>query len=406
MINFKGNILVNINYNEVSIDNYFSDEDNYKYAGYIVSKTTEEGYRYGYIDVNGKEILKNEFNEVSRITDMKSDDIYLLAAKDGRYGIYKNSDIIVDNEYQSIRYEKNTNVLVVEKSKKFGVLSLDGQVLIPIQYSQIDITGKYIYAKNNEEVEVFDNKGNKKDINENIFILPTENENYQIKIDSSNENKYSIVDKNEQPISSGEYSYLEYLYDDYFIASSFTGKLGVIDANDVQKIDIKYSSIEEIQGSKMLKTTLAENNSIQIFSSNFEEIANMENANIYDKKEYIKLYNENTTINIDKNEEKQVQNIDIFTGNTLFAKSKDGKWGFVDKESKIVVDFIYDKVTDFNIYGFAGIKKDGMWGVIDKNGTIVLEPTYTFDNKLEPDFISRFYRVEYGYGESYYSDAK
>ncbi len=49
----------------------------------------------------------------------------------------------------------------------------------------------------------------------------------------------------------------------------------------------------------------------------------------------------------------------IFTSNTLFASKKDGKYGFVDKNGKTVVDYIYDDVTSQNSYGYAGIKKDG-----------------------------------------------
>ena len=81
----------------------------------------------------------------------------------------------------------------------------------------------------------------------------------------------------------------------------------------------------------------------------------------------------------------------IFTSNTLFASKKDGKYGFVDKNGKTVVDYIYDDVTSQNSYGYAGIKKDGKWGAIDKDGKVVKEPTYNLDDYLKIDFIGGWY---------------
>ena len=82
VINIKGNILIPIQYETVEVDNYYTEDDKYEEEGYIVSIRTDDGYRYGYIDVNGKEILKNEYNDLSRITDIKDDNnIYLIASK-------------------------------------------------------------------------------------------------------------------------------------------------------------------------------------------------------------------------------------------------------------------------------------------------------------------------------------
>ena len=42
VINIRGNKLVNIEYDQVEVDGYYTDENEYKYSGYIVSNTTEE----------------------------------------------------------------------------------------------------------------------------------------------------------------------------------------------------------------------------------------------------------------------------------------------------------------------------------------------------------------------------
>ena len=62
-------------------------------------------------------------------------------------------------------------------------------------------------------------------------------------------------------------------------------------------------------------------------------------------------------------------------------------------------------VTDFNKYGFAGVKLNGKWGVIEQaNNQIIQEPTYELDWE-QPSFIGKYYRINDWYGEARYSDA-
>ena len=120
-----------------------------------------------------------------------------------------------------------------------------------------------------------------------------------------------------------------------------------------------------------------------------------------EENDYIKVYNETDTVYLSK-EEKLVENTEVYKQNKLFAKKQNGKWGFVDENGNVKVNAIYDKVTDFNSFGYAGIKQNGKWGAIDQNGNIVVEPTY--DLKSEPDFLGKYYKVVFGYGECYFTN--
>ena len=51
----------------------------------------------------------------------------------------------------------------------------------------------------------------------------------------------------------------------------------------------------------------------------------------------------------------------------LASVLSDGKWGFIDYCGNIVIPFEYDEVFNFS-EGFAWVKKDGKWGVVDKFG--------------------------------------
>ena len=92
----------------------------------------------------------------------------------------------------------------------------------------------------------------------------------------------------------------------------------------------------------------------------------------------------------------------MFNENKIFAKKQNNKWGFVDAKGNSVVDYKYEKVTEINKYGFAGIKEKGKWGVIDSEGKILVEPKYEIKSN-EPIFIGEYYQVIYGDGEIYYT---
>lgn len=404
VINIKGNNLVDIEYETITVDGYFTNENQYKNAGYIVSIKTEEGYRYGYIKNDGKEIAKPQYNELSRITGIKDDEnIYLLGSKNGQYGISKNGEDIIQNAYQSIRYDEVNNVFVIEKSKKYGIANIEGKEIVPLNYSQIDITGMYIYAQNDQGITVYDSQGTQVNMNANIAILNTSNENYKIKIDNENGSKYSIIDKEGKELTKETYNYIEYLYDNYFIASKDTGKLGVIDEKGNIKVELKYSSLQEIQGTKLLQATISEEKKTEVYSSTMEVVASMQDAVIENNEEYIKVYNGSETILLSK-EGNVLENTQVYSNNKLFAQKKDDKWGFVDKSSNVIVDYKYEAVTEFNQYGFAAVKLNGKWGAINEQGQEVVEPKYDLANEIEPFFIGKYYRVTYGYGEFYFTD--
>ena len=101
----------------------------------------------------------------------------------------------------------------------------------------------------------------------------------------------------------------------------------------------------------------------------------------------IKIVEETKYIN---KQGKELKNTEAFPNNSIFAtKNEQGKWGFVDKTGNTVVDYQYEKVTEVNEYGFAGIKKDGKWGVINSKGEVILEPTYE-SNVENPTFIGEY----------------
>ncbi len=404
IINIKGKRLIDNKYDEIKVDGYYIENEGYRYSGYIVSIKTEEGYRYGYINNKGKDIIKTEYNQLNRVTSIDdSNNVYLIVAKNGQVGVMKNKDIIIPNEYQSIVYDSNNKVFEVEKSKKFGIYNMEGKQIVPVEYDQIDITGIYLYAQNAQGTIVYNSNGTEANINSNVAILNTDNEKYKIRINNENGTKYGIINQEGKKLVEERYNYISYLYDKYFIVSKENGKLGVIDDKDNVKIEIKYDSLQRIQDTDLIQASITKENEMHVFSNEMTEICNLKNGIIEKEKDFIKVYNSSETKYISL-EGKEIKNTEVYPENKIFAKSQNNKWGFVDKNGKVIVDFKYEKATELNEYGFAAVKKDSKWGAINEEGKETSEPKFEVDNTVEPSFIGQYYKVVYGYGEFYYTD--
>ena len=232
-------------------------------------------------------------------------------------------------------------------------------------------------------------------------VQKTRNDHYYITIDK--EERYGIINDQKQVLLQNVYLYLEYLYKDYFIASNDKGYLGIIDISGQTLVDFHYEVIQKVGNSDVIEAKILKEGITKLFSNNLEQIYTKENVTVYSYNDYIEVISKEETkyFDFEGNERLPQQ---VCKGN-LYAKKENGKWGLVDGKGNVIVDFIYDRTTSQNEYGFAGINKDDKWGVVDEKGNILIEPTYKIENgSKEPEFIGVYYKVYYGYGESYYTN--
>ena len=399
VININGAEMVEIKYDSVSADNYYDSQTKSKNAGFIISEKTEEGYRYGYIDYKGKRILKPEFTKIERVNEIQGDDIYFIAYKNGQAGLMRNNKCLTNYEFESIEYNLSNNLFIAQRNSKKGVMNTNGDIMVNTEYDELSFGGEYINAIKNDELTILDVNGNEIQNSDIVSLTKTKDSNYYIAIDQ--DNLYTVLDQNKNNLLNNNYDYIEYLGNSHFIVSK-DRKSGIIDSNDNVLLDIKYSSVISLHEADLIQAYNVENDETILFNKNFEEISRMIASEVEVKDSYVLMYSDNDFKYYDFNAN-ELTGKDIYENNNIFAYKQDGKWGFVDKSGKIVVDCIYDMVTEVNEYGYAGIEQDGKWGSIDSTGQIVQEPVYELDD-IQPIFIGKFYKIESWTGESCYSD--
>lgn len=399
LIDINGKEVVPAEYNSILADGYYDQDTKYENAGYIVNIKTEEGYRYGYINSKGKQILDTMYTNIKRITEIKtSETVYLTTYKNGKAGVIKNGQTILENEYENIEYDSTTQLIALQKNAKQGVYDLSGNMVLPIQYEEITFAGKYINANKDTKLLVFDAAGILQNDDSYKSLIPVEGGKYSITI--NRENKYGVIDANNILVIENKYSYIEHAFDNYFIVSQ-NGKSGVVDTNSNVVISIDKNVVQHINGSNIIQAINSENNTSEIYNKNLEKVSSNVGSRIYIRDNYIEVLTSNSVEYFDFDGNKKDAK-DIFD-NTIYPKEVNGKWGYVDKNGNTVVDFKYEMTTNINEYGFGAIKENGKWGVVDSNGNIVKEPTYELES-YQPNFIGEYYEVSNIYQVSYYSN--
>ncbi len=400
IINIKGASIIKPKYDEILCDEYYTTGSKYDKSGYIVGTKTDKGMRYGYIDgIRRKQILKNEYNDIYRITDKIDDNnIYLVAFRDGKAGVYQNKKKIINNEYEDILYDANNDLLTLQKTSKQGVSKFDGTTIIPIEYDNIFFAGEYINAQKGDKIDIYNFDGTKEN-SEYISRKSVADKKYEIV--STSDDKYKIINNENNMVIDDNYQYIQYLFKNYFSVTK-DNKYGIIDSDGNTILDFKYNIVQLLENSNVIQV-IDDKSNIELLDENLKSIIKIKDANIYTYDNYFKVYSDDSVQYFDKSG-KKLESKDVFPNNKLFAYKEKNKWGFKDKDGNIVVKPIYDMVTEFNEYGYAGIKSKNKWGSINENGDVIKEPTYEVESNIIPSFIKEYYQVDLGYGEPYYTN--
>lgn len=385
VVDSKGNIVIEPKYNTIKGDEYSSEAEGYSKTGYIISEKTSTGIIYGYINYEGKMLIEPKYELITRCQEYNEDDIYLVFMNNGKKGVIKNKKIIINAKYQSINYYNTSGIFIVNKNGKYGFYKNNGDEILDAIYTEYSLAGNYISVKKDDTMMLYDIHGNLINTNNYKSIIETSNPSYFIATDESN--YYSIISKDVQ--IQDNYTNITYAFDNFFVFTTEEGKSGVLNIYSGIEVEPEYDYIIVLEGAKALEAR--KENKVDIYSEKFEKVLTMEDA-IVEKvsDEYFSIYSKTEKQYIN-NTGNLVENTEVYKDLKLYSyQADDGKWGFINSQGTVVVDCKYDRVTELNEYGFAGICQDERWGVIDSSGNVIVVPSYEIETYYEPSFIGKY----------------
>ena len=350
----------------------------------------EKNGKYGIIDLSGKELLPCEYDSITALEGVKNS---LKISKEGKIGIVNaEGKTIVNTEYadiQGLGTDSTDGFIVKSDDGKYGVVDFSNNKVLETKYDEITkIYGNNLYVVQQNGKQVLVDKSGTEVLNSGFDEITSILKNTENGVIYKKNNKYGVMKTTGEVTLEASYDELKESKSGIFIAKE-GNKYGIIDLAKDTKVEFKYSSISY-------------NEKADLYITEDEQFNNEIIDNTYTVKLtgiLVDLDNEKGYFELRQNDEYKYYNFqfeerkesDIFTSNTLFLSKKDGKYGFVDKDGKVVVDYIYDDATNQNTYGYAGVKKDGKWGVVDNKGNLIQEPTYNLDDYLKIDFIGRWH---------------
>lgn len=365
------------------------DASNHVWHEENVLKVKKDG-KYGLIDLAGKELTSFEYDRIVAMEGLKNT---LKVTKDGKVGVLDNAGkVLLQVQYidvTNLGKDNKEGFIVQSESGKYGIVDYSNQMVLETKYDEIvKVYGNDKYVVKQAGKQVLVSKGGTELLNSGFDEIKEILKNIDNGIIYTKNGKYGVMKTTGDITVAPNYEELKEAKSGLLIAKQ-NGKYGIIDLQMITKVESVYSSISYNEKAD-LYIAEKEDYSNDIIDNTFTIRQSGILVDFDDEKGYIELKQaeEYKYYNF-KFEEKNIT--EIQTSNSLFKSKKDGKYGFVDKNGNIVVDYQYDDVTEQNSYGYAGIKKDGKWGSINNKGEIVQEPTYNLEDYLKIDFIERWH---------------
>lgn len=377
---------------DIVADGYLDNENSNLKSGYLVSKVTNNGLMYGFINYKGKKILDMEYDKIERLS---TDEPYLIVRKNGKYGLCKSNEIIINYNYQEMTYEEDIDLIFVKRGNMYGALNLNGNVIVPVENKEIEARGIFIETLTTDgerKAYALNGKLNEEYLSYNS-IEKSKYDNTYIAI--TNDYTYKILDNEYKEKSIKEYDYIENILPEMYLIREKSGKYGILNSGNTQLVENKYDIIQLINNTELIQAMDINNNITSLYNKFGNKIFEEEDILVMVQNEYVKVFC-NEGVKYFTAQGNEVSSEEIYKENNIIGFYENGKWGFKNRKNEIVVEAKYDRIVEINKSGFGGIKKDDLWGVIDSNGNIIVEPKfYIDDNVTDPEFLNKFYKSYY-----------
>lgn len=368
------------------IDSIFSTSNVF----YHVIKNGKHGIYYK----SGKKCIPIEYDDIKRLYTN-----YWLTTKDGKVGLcWSNGNQIFPTNYKDIsilrREEYGKYDFFIVKKDKYTILNSHGKAIFPTQYDEIRQHNDYYILENSSGTDCLFNSGELvKGILVDYYVAPfLHQENGQTKkyYDFKKDNLWGIIDGDGRIHIPALYQeHLRFVYNcnenlSLCLVANYKGKRGIINFKNEIVLPFKYNRImeTEIRNIFEIETTkglqLFNLQSKRIITPSYYENCTSDTNYIYLSKAHFKTpFDPQKEQIILPWEYNTVYNI---PGSHNFAVKKDGLFGVVNSENKVLVPFIYEDMISTNRPNMLVIAKNNQYGIIDINNKLLYGMT---DNCIE-----------------------
>lgn len=354
-----------------------------------VLKVKKDG-KYGIINLSGKELTDIKYDEITALEGIANTLKVTLEAKIGVIDA-EGKEIITPKylDITNLGKDNKEGFIVKSEDGKYGIVDYSNNIVLEAKYDEISkVYGNDMYVVKQEGKQILVKKQGEEILKEGFDEIKQILKNTENGIICTKDDKYGVMKLTGEIAINPEYEELKETKTGLLIAKQ-SGKYGIIDINKEIKIGASYTSIVYNEKADIYVAEKLDFSN-DIIDNNFEIRKSGILIDLNDEKGYIELKEgEDYKYYNFKFEEKNIT--EIFTSNTLYKSKKDGKYGFIDKTGKVIVDYEYDDATNQNAYGYAGIKIAGKWGVIDNKGNVICQPTYDLEEYLKIDFVGRWH---------------
>ena len=356
--------------------------------------------KYGLVDFKGKELLKCEYDTIQALKGVKNS---ILIQKDKKYGLVDHiGATIIEPEYKAIKPisdEYANGYIVTTTDNKMGVISRDKTMAVEAKYQDIQAiygNGNYV-VKDGNSWQIINSEGTVYLKGKFDSVKSINGDNVVI---TSNK-KYGVMTLAGETKIEPKYQDITYAFEDNYIFKE-NNKYGIINTKGETILKPAYDSLIYRAESGIFEGDKQTAENTDFIGNDFTIKLSGILSEIDTELGYMKVRvgSDYKYYNF-KFEEKTSK--ELLKGNTLFLDKKDEKYGYVNKDGVVVVDYIYDDATEQNKFGYSSVKKDGMWGCIDSKGKQVIAPSYTLENASLVEFINKWHRGE-DLNLNYYTD--
>lgn len=375
-------------YEQIEVLENFDKNDNIWFEEGVLR--VKKNGKYGLIDLDGKEILPCEYDEITTLNGIENS---LILTKDGKKGLANDKgSIIIEPLYKEIINLGETykeGYITIDEQGKYGLISTTKKQILENKFDEIKqiYLNSYYIVKENGVDKIINSSGEQ--ILENLVnqVQSATQRGFVIK----ENDLYGEVSSSGEKLIESKYQDLKEIKEGIYKAKQ-NDKYGIIDIDENIKVPFEYTEISYNDKANLFIAE-DENYNTSIFDKDYNKKIEGVLTELNTEKSYIRMRinDEYKYYNLNCEEK---PNTEILTDNTLFLSKKDGKYGYVDKKGNVVVEYIYDDATEQNEYGFVAVKKDGLWGSLNGEGKEVIEPKYNLENNLLINFIGKWHLGE------------